>query len=202
MDGVEIFGLLFIIAIILVGIYAFFVYNPNSDKGGGDQDTDNNYIVVGAPDSRLNAFLVLSDGKNIDFTSDSNKATKVSIAQDDVGNALNKDTFPIYKIMVKGQYVNIQSKNSNVNNPDDNIISYSNDFYFNKSESTPEASLFLDVNGFLSAYFVFKPTAYDYVASSIDDGSDNANITFNTAVDDSDPNSANQLIVQPVQINS
>lgn len=168
MDLTEFVGLLLILGIIIGAIYGLFIYQKKDTKEDKTQ-----YVLKITSDSRKNNFLVLNEGNCISLTTNINDATIVTVDSDDVGSDLNKFSFKILKIKVDDKYVNITANASNVTNADDNIISFSDDFEINDSA---EASLFLDSNNVLSAYFT---SPYFYIANSTDIGNNKPNITFN-----------------------
>jgi hypothetical protein len=160
MDLVELFGLILIVAIVLG--FAYLLLFGTGNKNNTKSPNDNTLIYVDSPSSMQNLNLVFNDGESIGFNPDPNQSSLVTLESADLGLSST-----VNKIKVNGKYVKIQAKTSNVINPDDNVISFTDDFYFNapQDSSTPAyASLFLYGTS-LCAYFT---TNYEYCAGTTD----------------------------------
>ena len=125
-------------------------------------------IAAESPSEIENQFFILNEGENIKLTNDKTLATKVSLVIDNFGKQMNVSSFPIYKMKINNKYVTVKRKTSNLTNPDDNLISLTDEFYFNSisnllPNANPTGSLFLDANFILSAYFA-KDSSDELVA--------------------------------------
>lgn len=113
------------------------------------------FLSIVSPVFFQNCFLILGEGDSIKTTDDKSLATNITVVSDDFGNVLNVSSFPVQKIMVNDKYVTISARFSDVSNQNDNMITLTDTFYFQDSVAfqTPFASLFLDQNNAVCAYF-------------------------------------------------
>ena len=186
------------IVLLLICLSVFYCTNKSSERFSMNKNSlfqnssSQNYILlISSPLIISNKYLILNIGQNITLTDDKSKATTVTLVSDDFQKALNLNKpFPVLKIQLKNKYVFITPTKSDVANPDDNIIYTSANFYLQESQAglTPAnfASLFLDANNVLSAFF---SVSYENVANY------NGGITFK-------PSSLKdfKLIISPIQV--
>jgi len=139
--------------------------------------TDTISLTLNAPASYSGAQLIFFESFNIQLTKIVELGSQVILESDDYGirqyNTIPFQSFPIKKIKIDKKYITITPKyiinlGGNVTNNNDNIISFTDVFYFYPNiQNIPYASLFLDSNNVLSAYFI---TSSQYVALSSSNG--------------------------------
>ena len=135
-----------------------------------------------SPNVVKNYYLIFYQGESVKFTNDKTLGTGVTLIPDDFGTILNEKSFPVQKIQINDQYLTISPKYTNITNPNDNIITLTDNFYFLDSiaNQIPFASLFLNESNNLCAYFASN---YLYMAFDF--------ITFNTTGN-------NLLVLSPI----